>query len=71
MLPHADDQPRGRCASIEYLRSAGGLSPAQTEMIPFRVEAHKTVHESVEEKCGAETCKQRLRGAVLVRNTYG
>jgi hypothetical protein len=70
MLPHADDQPRGRCASIEYLRSAGGLSPAQTEMIPFRVEAHETVHESVEEKCGAETCKQSLRGALLVRNAY-
>ena len=70
MLPHADNQPGGRCANIEYLRSAGGLSPAQTEMIRFRVEAHETVPELVEEKCGAEICKQSLRGALLVRNAY-
>ena len=67
MLPHADDQPRGRCASIEYLRSAGGLSPAQTEVIPFRVEAHETVHEAMEEKFDTGTCEQSFRGAVVVQ----
>ena len=69
MLPHAGGQPRGRSTTAKHLSSAKSVGPAQTEMIPFRVEAHETVHEAVEEKCGAGTCEQSFRGAVLVQST--
>ena len=68
MPPHADHWPRGRCASAKYHRSAGGVRPAQTEIIHVRVEAHETAHEAVEAKCGAVACKQSFHGAVVVQH---
>jgi hypothetical protein len=50
---------------------AGGVSLAQTEMIPSRLEAHETAHGMGQFTSRAGTCKQRWRGALLVRNTYG
>ena len=70
MLPHAGGQPRGRSTTAKHLSSANSVGPAKTETIPFRVEAHETVHEAVEEKCGAGTCEQSFRGAVVVQCTY-
>ena len=71
MSAHAGGQPRGRSITAKHLCSADSVGPAQTEMIPFRVEAHETVHEAVEEKCGAETCEHSFRGAVVVQCTCG
>ena len=71
MSAHAGGQPRGRSITAKHLSSADSVGPAQTEMIPFRVEAHETVHEAVEEKCGAGTFEQSFRGVVLVPITCG
>ena len=69
MPPHADHWPRGRCAGSKSHRSAGGVRPAQTEIIHVRVEAHETAHEAVEAKCGAVACKQSFCGVVVVQHT--
>ena len=69
MPPHADHWPRGRCAGAKHHRSAGGLRPAQTEMIHVRVGAHERAHEAEHFLSRVETYKQSFRGAVVVQHT--
>ena len=71
MLPHATDWYRGRSVAAGHLRSVGGIRPAQTEMIPVRVDPRETAPVMGQFIPHAETCKQPWRGALLVRNTYG
>ena len=71
VLQHAVESSRGHRARAKYLKSAGGASPAQTEMIPSRLEAHETAHGMGQFIPRAKTYKQRWRGALLVRSTYG
>ena len=44
MPPHAIDWFRGQGVAVERLKRAGGIRPAQTEMIPFRVDPRESMH---------------------------
>ena len=70
MLPHTTDWHRGRIVAAGHLNSVGGVRPAQTEMNPVRVQPRERVHTARQFIPRAETCKQSLRGAVLVQSTY-
>ena len=67
----AGGQSRGRSTTAKHLSSTDSVGPAQTEMIPIRVDPRESMHMARQFISKAETCQQSFRGAVLVPNTYG
>jgi len=69
MSPHAIDWSRAHRIDAARLGSAGGIRPAQTEMIHVRVDRRESMQNTGKGRIGAEACKQSLRGALLVHRT--
>jgi hypothetical protein len=68
MPPHAIDWFRGQGVAVERLKRAGGIRPAQTEMIPFRVEpceSMQNVGQFIPRPGGYETACAGLCWCVL------
>ena len=51
------------------LRAARSITPAQTEIIHARVHCHESAQKTGKESASAKTCKQSIRGAVVVYHT--
>ena len=58
VLPHASDWSRGHRIAAARLGSAGGIRPAQTEMIRVRVDRHESVQNTGSGRMCAGACKQ-------------
>ena len=56
---------------MTFPRSADITRPAQTEMIPLRVETHERTQNGGQFIPRATTCKQSFRGVGLMFLTYG
>jgi len=51
------------------LRAARSITPAQTEIIHARVHCHESAQKTGKESVSAKTCKQSIRGVVVVYHT--
>ena len=69
MPPHVDGYRQTYRIVAKLPRSADITRPAQTEMIPLRVESHARTQNTGQFIPRAETCKQSFRGAVVVQHT--
>ena len=58
VLPHAIDWSRGHRIAAARLGSAGGIRPAQTEMIHVRVDRHESMQNTGRGRICAGACKQ-------------